>query len=263
MTHYLSSYARFTNKEEMDVAVFQHVELHWNTMNKTDRAVLEMIRCYSVKYLASHLKHQTIETKLGLSNSTVRRALRKLEKLEIIERIHFVRPIMSGLGANIYVILPVNDQGKMDRGEQVVEPNEDVVSKTITGNEPSFYKSQNTKEPIKTSHLEDEKLSTTLFARMKELLSLTGDDSKTREFFGIYRALTGRLMKFELYQDSKELFEDLGYRAMYISVMATKKKKIRNLPGYFSGVLREMIDEAFFKDIHREYTVSVEELYFT
>lgn len=104
MTHYLSNYANFASKEEMDTAARQHLDTHWNQLNKTDRAVLEMIRCYSVKYLAAHLKHETIEKKLGKANSTVRRAICKLEKLGIIERIHYVRPVMSGLGANIYAI---------------------------------------------------------------------------------------------------------------------------------------------------------------
>lgn len=58
-------------------------------------------------------------------------------------------------------------------------------------------------------------------------------ESKARGYFGIYRTLTGRLMKFELYRDSKEIFEDLGHHAMYISVMATKKEKIRILAGLF------------------------------
>ncbi len=49
----------------MDAAARQHTDIHWNGMNKTDRAVLEMIRCFSVKYLAAHLKHEKIEKKLG------------------------------------------------------------------------------------------------------------------------------------------------------------------------------------------------------
>ncbi|GKV65879.1 MULTISPECIES: hypothetical protein [unclassified Sporosarcina] len=261
MTHYLSKFAKFENKNEMDAAARKHADIHWNTMNKTDRAVLEMIRCYSVKFLAAHLKHQTIEMKLGLSNSTVRRSLRKLENLQIIERIQFVRPVMSGLGANIYLILPVHDQSKMNRGGQVAESGSGAVSEPILENEPSFYKAQNIQDPIKTSPPAGEKLSTTLFSKMKELLTLTGDSSKIREFFAIYRVLTGRMLKFEIYQESQGIFEDLGHRAMYISVMATKKKEIHNLPGYFKGVLRELIDETFFGNIYQEYSVPVEALF--
>ncbi len=58
MTHYLSSYAKFSSKEVMDAAARMHLDIHWNKVNKTDRAVLEMIRCYSVKYLAAHLNHR-------------------------------------------------------------------------------------------------------------------------------------------------------------------------------------------------------------
>ncbi|WP_438296617.1 hypothetical protein [Sporosarcina sp. FA15] len=72
-------------------------------MNQTERDVLDTIRRYSVKYGAAHLKHETIEKTIKKYNAIVRRAIRKLEKLEIIERIHYIRPVMSGLGANIYV----------------------------------------------------------------------------------------------------------------------------------------------------------------
>ena len=106
MTLYLADHAHFKNKDDMDEAVKLHVSAHWNDMNDTDRAVLDMIRHYSVKYGAAHLKHDTIEKVVQKSNTTIRRAIRKLERLEIIERIHYIRPIMSGLGANIYVIKP-------------------------------------------------------------------------------------------------------------------------------------------------------------
>ncbi|WOV84751.1 hypothetical protein PGH26_02155 [Sporosarcina jeotgali] len=259
MTHYLSRYANFNSKEEMDTAARRHVDIHWNAMNKTDRSVLEMIRCYSVKYLAAHLKHQTIETKLGLSNSTVRRSLRKLENLEIIERIHYVRPVMSGLGANIYVILPIVDQGKMDSGTARQEVNEDAVSQPQFKNEPSFSKSQKPKDLIKTSQPSSERLSTTLFGRMKSLLAFTGDHSKARELYGIHKSLSGRMLKFEIYKGLDELFETLAYRATHITVMASKSKNIRSLPGYFSGVLRQMILDELFSTIHQEYSVSVDD----
>ncbi|MDW0110926.1 hypothetical protein [Sporosarcina aquimarina] len=261
MTHYLFNYAKFNTKAEMDAAARQHTDIHWNAMNKTDRAVLEMIRCYSVKYLAAHLKHETIEKKLGLSNSTVRRAIRKLELLEIIGRIHYVRPVMSGLGANIYVILPVRDQGKTTTGANPKDADENKVSETKSKKEPFFYKSKNLKDLIKTSQPAAEELSTTLFGKMKYLLSFTGDNSKARKFFGIHKALSGQMLKFDIHKGKEELFEDLAYQAMHITVMATKKKKIRNLPGYFSGVLREVICDALFKDSYQEFSVSVDDFY--
>ena len=122
MITYLTEYAYFTNKQDLDEASRQHVLMHWNSMNHTERAVLDMIRRYSVKYGAAHLKHETIEKAIKKSNATVRRAIRKLEKLEIIKRIHYIRPVMSGLGANIYVIKPFYDQSKMNSPQEAEKP---------------------------------------------------------------------------------------------------------------------------------------------
>ncbi|PIC64083.1 hypothetical protein CSV79_08475 [Sporosarcina sp. P13] len=107
MTHYLTKHARFTNQIELHAAVHEHIDMHWRAINKTDRTVLELLHSCSVDYLAAHISHQEMQKKLKMSNSTVRRTLRKLEKLRIIQRIPFVKPELSGLGANIYVILPV------------------------------------------------------------------------------------------------------------------------------------------------------------
>ena len=70
------------------------------------------------------------------------------------------------------------------------------------------------------------------------------------------------MLKFSIHEDKKELFEDLAIQALHVSVQATKQKDIRNLPGYFNGVLRELIDKALFGEIFKEYDVSVEDVFF-
>ncbi|MCG7344039.1 hypothetical protein MHZ92_07840 [Sporosarcina sp. ACRSL] len=124
MTHYLQQYARFNTIAEMDAAAEQHLALHWDELTKSDRHVLDVIRRYSVKYGAAHLKHGTIEEAIGKSNITVRRAIRKLVNLQIIEKVHYIRPVMSGLGANIYIILPFDEQGKMDDLDEDNKPHD-------------------------------------------------------------------------------------------------------------------------------------------
>ncbi len=104
MATYLAYYANFTNKEDMDEAVNLHLSANRITLNNTDGAVLDLISRYSVKYGAAHLNNETMEKALEKSNSTIRRIIRKLEDQNIIERIYYVRPVMSDLGANIYVI---------------------------------------------------------------------------------------------------------------------------------------------------------------
>ncbi|MFC5589017.1 helix-turn-helix domain-containing protein [Sporosarcina soli] len=148
MTHYLQEYARFATIAEMDAAAEQHVTFHWDAMTKSDRRVLDVIRRYSVKYGAAHLKHGTIEETIGKSNATVRRAIRKLIKLRIIEKVHYIRPVMSGLGANIYIIFPFDDQGKMNSRDDADKPHDDKENEPISKSEALLSKSINSKDLI-------------------------------------------------------------------------------------------------------------------
>ncbi|MFJ7935262.1 hypothetical protein [Sporosarcina sp. NPDC096371] len=260
MTTYLTDYAYFTNKDDMDEAAKLHISAHWNCMNNTDRAVLDMIRRYSVKYGAAHLKHNTMEKALAKSNATIRRIIRKLEQLGIIKRIHFIRPVMSGLGANIYVISPFNEQGEMDSRDDARKPEYNEAQPSNSETEPLFSKSITTKDLNITSPTEQ--FPTTLYGRMKSLLSSTlGENALARKIFGVYRQQSSQMLKFNIYEDKGELFEQLALQALQIAVQATKQKSVRNLPGYYSGVLRELVGKALFSDIFMEYDVAVEGFY--
>ena len=243
MTYYLTNYAYFTNKFDLDRAASSHRAEHWQAMNDTDRAVLDVIRQYSVKYGAAHLKHDTIAAAIGKSNITARRAVRKLVELKIIEKTHYVRPVMNGLGANIYAVLPFEEPKKLEKMEVVAEE------------KASVKEEQNdvTVSPI----VEQQAAPTTYFGRMKAFLASTiGDAKLARNFFGVYRKLTIPMLKFSIHADRKDEFEALGIRALQIATQATKQKNIRNLPGYYSGVLRKLIDEALFSDAFMDYTMS-------
>ncbi|MFC5604791.1 hypothetical protein [Sporosarcina koreensis] len=263
MTHYLKDYSKFNTITEMDTAAEQHLSLHWDNLTKSDRQVLDIIRRHSVKYGAAHLKHGTIEEATGKSNVTIRRAIRKLVKLAIIEKVHFIRPVMSGLGANIYIILPFDDQGKMNNRDDDNKPHDNEENEQFPEDEALLSKSLlKDKDLNYTSTQESSQLSTSLFSRMKELLANTIRDTKlARDFYGIHRAISGRMLKYEIYIDDKHIFENLAYRALMITVMATKRKAIRNLPGYYKGVLDKLVDETYFKDIFMLFDAPVEGFY--
>lgn len=236
MTHYLKQYAYFTNKFDLDHTVTLHKEANWEAMNNTDRAILDILRQYSVKYGAAHLKHSTIEQIVKKSNATVRRSLRKLCKLKIIDRIHYVRPVMNGLGANIYAVKPFYEKEVESVQEKETAP----------------------KKACHFAEKEERPVSTSLFSRMKTMLASTiGNDSKAREFFGIYRHVTVPLLKFDIHAQKGDLFEQLGVRALQIATQASKRKKIHNLLGYYAGVLRELIDEHLFVDMGDIYEEAV------
>ena len=169
-----------------------------------------MIRRYSVKYGAAHLKHETIEKAIKKSNATVRRAIRKLEKLDIIKRIHYIRPVMSGLGANIYVIKPFNDQSKMNRPEKADEPTDSKPQPANSETEAFLSKAISSKDLKRTSP--PEVLPTTLFGKMKSFLSSTIGESKiARNIYGVYRHQSLQMLKFSIHEDKGELFEQLAH----------------------------------------------------
>lgn len=233
MTSYLTDYAYFTNKFDLDEAASQHKHEHWQSMNKTDRDVLDIIRRYSVKFGAAHLKHDTIANAIKKSNATTRRAIRKLVTLGIIDKIHYVRPVMNGLGANIYAIRPYKKPVKdMPASKQEVQT-------TVSAEQPPA--------------------PTTLFERMKTMLSSTiGKATLARRFFGVYRQQTLPMLKFSIHEHKAELFEQLGIQALHIAMQATKRREINNLPGYYSGVLRKLIEKSLFGDAFMDYDVPVE-----
>lgn len=245
MTHYLTNYAHFTNKFDLDNAVTLHKQAHWGDLNATDRIILDVIRQYSVKFGAAHLKHATIQEITGKSNSTVRRCLRKLCQLDIIERFHYVRPVMNGLGANIYAVKPFVDKQKPNKKNP-------VEKKTVDKQSAPAQNSQ-------TNLVEETPQSTSLFNRMKTMLASTiGSAETARKFFGVYRQLTKPILKFSIHEHKTALFEQLSIQALQIAIQATKRKDIQNLPGYYAGVLRELIDKALFGDLFMEYDEPVD-----
>ncbi len=244
MTNYLTKFAYFTNKFDLDKAATAYKNEHWQAMNKTDRAVLDVIRRYSVKFGAAHLKHDTIADAIGKSNVTARRAIRKLVKLNIIDKVHYVRPVMNGLGANIYAIRPFE------------EP-------TTTRTPEKAEQKKAPKQESNTTENTEQSVPVTLFERMKALLSSTiGDATQTRRFFGVYRQRVLPMLKFSIHEHKGELFEQLAMQALQIATQATKKKDIKNLPGYYSGILGELIDQALFSDAFMDYDIPVEKIFY-
>ena len=127
--------------------------------------------------------------------------------------------------------------------------------------EAFLSKAINTKDLKRTSP--PEILPTTLFGKMKSLLASTIGESKlARNFYGVYRHQSMQMLKFSIHEDKGELFEQLAMQALHISMQTTKLKKIQNLPGYYSGVLRELIDKALFNDAFMDYDVPVEGFFY-
>lgn len=120
MTSNLTDYQSFKTVEDMNRHMEKHMLAHYEEMNETDRALLYLVARYTCKFPgAAHLKVATIRQATDKSEATVRRTLRKLEKLLIIKKVPTIRRFYTGYGANILVILPFYDHSYLTtRGEQ-------------------------------------------------------------------------------------------------------------------------------------------------
>ena len=197
----LKKYAHFTDTQAMDDATRHHIDAHSKELNKTDKAILESIRLHSVSQCATKLLVKTIADEVGKSKLTVRRSLSKLVRLNIIDRISTYRPINVGQGASILVIRPFisqNDTPEMTPREVVEKPTAPTVEKVeIEGVSSSFI----TNKPKQSFH-DTYASQPSLYNRFKSILSnSTGDQSIASRLFGIYKAQSIKLMKFEDHKD--------------------------------------------------------------
>ncbi|WP_251460074.1 helix-turn-helix domain-containing protein [Weizmannia agrestimuris] len=231
---YLTEYQTFQSKTELNDAVNEHLTRHRYDLTDTDRDILQMISRYAVKYPGvAHLKNDTIAQAIDKSKRTVQRSIRKLERLGIIERLPFKRKISGGYGANVYrVISPVSPR------EQASEPCQSTDKPAKMENEPSTFFKQNT-NLVNTYATQPQPSHYGRFRRLLE--STIGTDNRLLyRLYGVYKAQTAPLFRTE-YND-KATVEAIGIRALHAAIYATKRMKIRNLAGYYSGVLDRMLD---------------------
>jgi len=255
---YLADYQPFGNKAELNNVVSSHFDRCHFELNETDRSVLLMLSRYAVKYPGvAHLKTSTIANKIKKSDRTIQRAIRKLERLLIIERKPFLRQVSGGFGANLYIFLPPNVISELSPREEATEPDTPMVGDIKTENEPILFIS------TKDSYIHNtyEQVTVTHYTRFKNCVqSFKGEDNQPliSRLYGVYRAQVLRLLKFDIYKEKKEIFEALSIQAINITFQATKNKKIRNLFGYYDGVLRGLIDKVLFEDAFMDYDVAVD-----
>jgi len=123
MITYLAAYQSFTNVKEMDLHIQKHITKNYEYLNETDRTLITVLSQYACKFPgAAHLKVETMCKAIKKSEATVRRTMRKLQELQIIKKIHTIRKVLKGYGANIIVILPYDDMSKVIAREDAKKP---------------------------------------------------------------------------------------------------------------------------------------------
>lgn len=256
--HYLQEHQPFSSVNELNEVVGAHFERCNYQLNETDRDVLVLLSRYAVKYPGvAHLKIDTITKSVKKSGRTIQRSIRKLEELKIVERKPFTRKVSGGYGANLYIFLAPSVTSVLSPRDTATNPEPSKARTANSENESIILKSN--KEPYSSNTYAQ--VPVTHYMKFKDhLKSLLGDEKSTKasKLYGIYRAQTSRLLKFSIHEDKIELFQVLSIQAITITCQAMKKKKIRNIFGYYDGVLRNLIDKAVFENVFMDYDVAVD-----
>ncbi|OES44202.1 hypothetical protein [Domibacillus iocasae] len=90
--------------------------------------------------------------------------------------------------------------------------------------------------------------SVTFYRRFKSFVEKLDNQDKSLvgRMYGVYRANTAALTKYGAYEQQD--VENLAMVALHTAVMGIKTKLIRNLPGFFNGVLNKMLDRFVFEE---------------
>ena len=258
MITYLAAYQSFSNVKEMDLHIQKHITRHYENLNETDRTLLTVLSQYACKFPgAAHLKVETMCKAIKKSEATVRRSMRKLQELRIIKKIHTIRKVLKGYGANIIVILPYDDMSKVNAREDNEKPvtasnEEDFPEKetfiSLSSKKELLYNTYIPEETVQSSPVDksNEKKISTIYQQFKStIFSMFGQDQQmVSRLYGVYRSLTYRVTSnFPQYRN---FYENIGYQALLVSLQATKQKKVRNLSGYYVGVFEKMCQKDLF-----------------
>ena len=240
--YYLRKYQSFESVEELNY----HVNQYRHHTTATQFRVLWFISRHAVKYPgAAHLKAATIADGLGVSRKTVYRALKALAELGAIVKHETIRPKSGGQGANIYVIQPAV-QASMSNRQQSDKSCDSKGEGKNEEKETAHSINLKNINNINTYHADKPRRLQSPYARFKKMVNSFIDDRKlTNRLYGIYLAHTSYLRHAF---DKTDLL-DTGLQAIIATFQATKRKRIRNIAGYFNGTLDRMLDRLYYETV--------------
>lgn len=212
-----------------------------NQLNDTDRAVLDVLARYSCKVIGkSWLAKSTIAELVGKSRRTIIRVCKKLESLGIIRQ--YERKRATGdrrQTSNLIVILPA------------VEPAQEknVTAECHTQETPE--RNYKTNYLVNTYSQASKYVKQTHYDKFREfILTVLGNVEKRLIYrlYSVYRAHSVPLLRLNAFD--RQTVEQIGLIALKTTLTAIKRKKIRNLAGYYNGVLDRMLDRLFYETVY-------------
>ncbi|MGQ8967565.1 helix-turn-helix domain-containing protein [Bacillus subtilis] len=228
-----SKMASFRSVDELNGAIRTHIYRNKSDLTPAAIEVLKVLSRHAVKTPGvAYLKLATIAELIGKHRVTVIRSIKRLINLGIIRKEIKYRPVTGGNGANIYIILPAV---KTDVTPSVL-PRQAAEKPTEVKPEAPERENESVISQSKLKFLQN------TYAVFKSAVNTFVSDQKlTSKLYGIYLAHTSYLKGVY----AADTLQEIGLEAVRQTFIATKRKSIRNLAGYFNGVLDRMLDRLY------------------
>jgi DNA-binding Lrp family transcriptional regulator len=259
-TMYLSceeTYRNLSTFESVD-QLNESARSHARQLTGTMAAVFDVLSRHSCKYPGvSFLTKTNIGKLVGKSRRTIIRVCQRLEELGIIRQYELRRKSDGQQTSNAIVIMPVfrnsEELLRVPKEQSIVQKLDERIyslqnETTKTAETPVFRNvTQALGEndtPISPSSLSNQPLlhntSTSPYVKFKALIA----DKKVRnKIYGIWLAHTSYLKG--AYSDSVLL--NVGITA---AMTAFKSPGVKNIVGYYNGVLDRMLDRLYFAEVY-------------
>ncbi|MFP7231905.1 helix-turn-helix domain-containing protein [Bacillus subtilis] len=226
-----SNMASFRSVDELNGAIRTHIYRNKSDLTPAAIEVLKALSRHAVKTPGvAYLKLATIAELIGKHRVTVIRSIKRLINLGIIRKEIKYRPVSGGNGANMYLILPAaNVTPSVLPRQEAEKPTDTKAEVSKRENEAVISQSEN-------------KLLRNTYAAFKSAVNTFVSDRKlTNKLYGIYLAHTSYLKGVY----AADTLQEIGLEAIRQTFIATKRKAISNLAGYYNGVLDRMLDRLF------------------
>ncbi|UOQ86212.1 hypothetical protein [Gracilibacillus salinarum] len=195
------------------------------------------------------MKVATIAEYIERTDRATRNILAKLERLGMIARVSRNRPKTGGRGANIIIIKPFLEL-------ETSEPTSGLTSERAEADNLTDAKEPATnseKEPLRKLAKNNTFVTNTYptgvstYSAVKQAITtFLGEDSQPTisRLYGVYLGQTKPLRATEYYStEGKAELISAVITAIQETFKATKRIPIRNLAGYFNGVLSNKLDD--------------------
>jgi hypothetical protein len=228
--------ATFETIEELNETIRTYKRQLADELNKTELAVLDLLHRYSAKYKGvSFLCKNTIGEMIGKSRRTIIRVCNRLEALGIVRQLPMKRASDMQQTSNAIVIQPIVTQ---ETAENVTP-----IKQNISLKQKPYLHNTYPSGPVPV----------TPYVMFKNFVSNFVNDPKlTSKLYGIYLAQSSYIRDN---YDSGELL-NIGLQAIKETFQASKRKRLRNITGYYHGTISAMYSRMQFDDRIANYYVT-------